>query len=715
MLTMTRLPPDSFLPSGALDHNPNNPSAQPGFSARGGGNPYANANGDVVSPLSLSRAPSQFSYFDVHPQSNNPNSTGVGASSNSQIYTPLSTGLAGYGPQQQQYSYLSPHLQPALAPYDKRSASLSPTRRATRIGGHGMHRTASAVTSPSRMPLSGFPPGTGIGIMGGGGGGPGGATNSNTNTNTNTITNSNPQANPHPQHRSVSADAATAGPSAAQVIRRLAQQNNRIRETWEAERKYLEANRERVEEVYKEERAIMEQERIAWDAERKGMEDQIIALQGIMSDLQTQNVLLSKRLELDRAGKMAGISVPLTGLRGGGAGTDGSADTGLLTTSSAQSLQRGIPGSVIGVRSDMSSSSNSGSKGISPLQNRLHFISPASSRMSPSKQPEVSPFIPLSLNHHVQPATAPAVDFLAASTLPTDPKVPSIDVQQVHPDLEGIPLRANAVKKSTFTDEDNSSASGNSKTSSRDASPPGGAAEQPGKLKRGNSKEHTLQVLSAHESDRLTMHAGHTPSHSLSQFPTAAHTETGTVVNDSGGSTPTLTIPEPAQTQDTKTEQAAGSGTGAGVDAEPRQDDHPEENFDATADDVKLTGPLMVRNIPAYDEEFFKRVNEKLENVRTGKDAVPSVLRHPLEDPDGDAAPTAPANEVEMGKDSDGQQKDSKTSEGLSLPRRDSGSDADAERSDSESRERDRDDDDEMDIPLKLKPSRNFGAPFGEI
>ncbi len=59
------------------------------------------------------------------------------------------------------------------------------------------------------------------------------------------------------------------------MIRRLVQQNGRIREAWEAERKYMEANRERAEEVCKEERALMEEERAEWEDEKAQLLQQI--------------------------------------------------------------------------------------------------------------------------------------------------------------------------------------------------------------------------------------------------------------------------------------------------------------------------------------------------------------------------------------------------------------------------------------------------------
>jgi hypothetical protein len=615
---MTRLPPDSFLPSGALDHDSRSPFVN------------GQTNGDspsAVPPLSLPQAPRELSYFDIHPQPSHP-------SSNNQISSPLSASAAvARYPQ----NALSPHLFP-VANYDRRSASLSPTRRA-KTG----NQTRSTMTSPSRHPAN---------VL------------------------SSPlfgAATSHP--RSVSADAAS--PSQSQLVSRLAQQNNRIRDTWEAERKYLEANRERVEEVYKEERVIMDQERAAWDSERTYLQDQIRQLQTAVSELQMHNVLLSKRLDLERAGKMAGISVPLAGLRGGTG--DGPLDLGFSSGSSFQSpQQRMLPG-------DLSSSSNSGSKAMSPIQNRVHYISSNASRMSPVKQPEVSTFIPL--NQHIQPPTAPASDFLAAPK--NDAKIPSIDVQELHPDLEGIPINATAVKKDTFKDEPSSPSK--SQTPSAEASPPG----DPSKLKRGASKEHTLQILNANESDRLVMHAGHTPSHSLSHLPTLMSTEAATVIGRSGESTPTQAIEDAASNPACDAEEGEPNDKEADRFQVPQVDgqvdaDHPEEKFEPTGDS-KLKGPLMVRNIPAYDQEFFKLVNEKLESIQSGQGAIPSVLKNPIEGDAETANQEASAQPITLGY------QPSASGHGKTI--------VDELQSD----------EDEADIPLKIKTSLNFGLPLGEM
>ncbi len=62
------------------------------------------------------------------------------------------------------------------------------------------------------------------------------------------------------------------------MVELLVKQNGRLREAWEAERKYLQANRERAEEVYREERALMDEERMGWVAERTMLLDELAFL-----------------------------------------------------------------------------------------------------------------------------------------------------------------------------------------------------------------------------------------------------------------------------------------------------------------------------------------------------------------------------------------------------------------------------------------------------
>ncbi|KAF6844275.1 hypothetical protein CMUS01_01244 [Colletotrichum musicola] len=582
----------------------------------------------VISPLSLSRMATSTCYFDT--RSNAPGNP---------VYSPQS-----YGAVRHPQGFLSPNFPPnglnGSSPYDPRTATFSPTS----LDSLASINPAAAPSTAVRVAANGMP---------------------------------------HP--RSVSADAASA-PSSAQIIRRLAQQNARIREAWEAERKYMEANRERVEEVYKEERAIMEEERVEWDLEKSSLLDQIRLLKEQVAAIEGDKTRLQgalQRLELEKAGKVAGVTIALpgTGTRVGGA--DGSTELSFPGFSSHPHDARfGLTnGAVPGERRP---TNGSASASVSPSQIRPQFISPGSSRISPSRQPESSPFIPL--NPNMQPTTSDPVDFLGS---PKDESpVPIVDIQIINPQLEGVPLKAPAIQKSTFTDS--GSTPDNSKCSSRNVSPPG----EPGKSRRSPTKEHTIQVLAAPEIDRLVMHAGHTPSHSLSHLGTAPGTEVPTAADGTGGSTPTLAptdmSSDPATLCDVRA-RADSSDVKDDVFANGFHDDEP--TLEAT-DDVALKGPLMIRNIPAQDEIFFQRLSEKLDVVSRGEDAVPTCLKDSTEDL------RAGPSEHKGNNPNAKVDADATSDRGSALDDADSESQPKAE---------------EIDIPLKLKKSTNFGAPLGSM
>ncbi|KAH7309060.1 hypothetical protein B0I35DRAFT_359973 [Stachybotrys elegans] len=452
--------------------------------------------------------------------------------------------------------------------------------------------------------------------------------------------------------RSVSADAAAAPQqSSYHLVQRLAQQNSLIREAWEAERNYLEANRRRAEEVYQEERAIMEDVRDSWETEKASLLAEIQGLKERVHRLEGENSTL--RAVATQSVQMAGVVSPLQAQRGAAASAL-DADASLLPL------------------------------GLDGASRRPHFASPGSSRMSPTGQPDgSSPFVPL--EPRTQPENSSPHDFLSSSSEAVDTPVAIIDVQEIDPKLEGIPIKATAVQKSTFSQPSESpltsppiDANAANAGIPNPSTAAGAETSRPMPFKRLSSKEQTLQVLAAEESRRLTMHAGHTPNHSLSLFPTMSATD----VVGSEGATPTTTEPvmQPAIRGDARphrfaeesrddtpehpsiTDPNAPLPLGAEVDPEPRLD---------PTDDVELKGPLMVKNIPAQDEIFWAQVNKKLEPISQGHDALPTVMRSCLDLAEESGGPSKVADQAS----------DPKTTEG--------------------------------DVPLKFKSTNNFGAPFG--
>lgn len=360
--------------------------------------------------------------------------------------------------------------------------------------------------------------------------------------------------------------------------------HRRIRQAFDDERRHLQANRDRAEEVYKEIIDEMEEdharERTQWEADKY--------------ELQTQIMRLHHRLE----------------------------------------------------------EAESRANGASCLDQKLAtYQSGSSSQTSPVGQPARPPH-----------ASRDKLSSDSATTMDLELGQPSkvIDVQEYHKDLEGIHLKENFVKKETFTDTPSSSGS---RSSSGRVSPP----SNPENVKL-LARARSMRALKADASSRLTMHAGHTPTVSLS----IAHTGVSNTVVSSGSNTPTLMSGDGAMSDDNRPEsREPAEPVPTGID-----DDREPAIMEPSDEDHELKGPLTLRNMPAKDEVFLRRLSDKLEKVTSGEDATPAVLKHSDDEDDGEVPqPSVPAT----GGDSD------------------TGDEADAE-----------------DVPLKLrKASSNFGKPFG--
>ncbi|KAH6628695.1 hypothetical protein F5144DRAFT_494384 [Chaetomium tenue] len=545
MPVMTKLPADSFWPPGTRDSDMHIPFPKL----------TTDSSSSIISPLTLPRG--VHGYFDHVVVSNSSNPTHlrpVSQPRGSQIYSPLSP-------------HILPAAQQAQFQYDQsRSSSLPPTNR-------------NGVTSP-RLPGNGSNKNQGMaaGLTNNTLGSPGGGL---------------------AYSRSVSADEVTSS-SHDCMVRRLLQQKARMQEAWEAERKYLEANRERAEEVYKEERALMEEERAEWEAEKAVLVGEI---ERLASRISPNSSLSSEK------------SSHLVGQNGGPAARNASSPLP-------------IPG--------------------------------------PRAQDLASPRSP-------NGPSAPTADFMKqdeALEAAAEP-IPIVDVKEIHPELEGIPIKATSVKKATFRD---TGSQNGSKSSSPSGSPPSGS-DQPQSPRA--KKEQTLQVLAAKEADRLTMHAGHTPNHSLSSVATAVSSGTATATSNSGDSTPTMPHEEVASSQGTTT-----GGDGGGV-SESQQAMEPFPG-----------GPFMVRNMPAHDEIFFQKLSDKLEEVsKDNAAALPAVLKD--SELAKQAAQPAPGETKTPAEGQPG-----------------AGSEVDSEDNKSSPKSGD---EEQFDVPLKFKKRMNFGAPFGEF
>ena len=489
--------------------------------------------------------------------------------------------------------------------------------------------------------------------------------------------------------RSVSADAvAVPSQTSVHIVQRLAQQNALIREAWEAERNHLEANRRRAEEVYQEERLIMEDMKDGWESEKISMLHEIQALKERVQRLEGENSTL--KAVTAQSVQVTGVVSPLASVQGGNNSGNNSSPSLISSRMSSRSQNHG------GLSlADLP-------PGLDGASRRPHMLSPGSSRISPTSHADASYFVPL--DPRMQPQHPNPRDFLPTSPSLETP-VPIIDVQEIDPKLEGIPIKAPAVQKSTFECGTSPPPSEVSKQSSPATSP----RTDPRALSRTSSREQTLQVLQAGENRRLTMHAGHTPNHSLSLFPTVNATETSTINGQSEGATPTAESMAFASRQlgEAKANQEdTGKGKAILIEDDRRRssivDAFPVEEFGdpeplfEPRNDRKLKGPLMIRNMPAQDELFWAAVNKKLEPISQGQNALPTVMQVCLEQLESEAGPStlvAPKSGVHVGGDG------SQDAHAL----------AEEEDQDEFGSKKKM----EPDVPLKFKSTSNFGAPFG--
>ncbi|KAL2888109.1 hypothetical protein HOO65_040446 [Ceratocystis lukuohia] len=545
------------------------------------------------------------------------------------------------------------------------------------------------------------------------------------------------------------------------ALRHMEAQNQAVREAWESERKYLEANRARAEEVYMEERNIMDEAVNLMETERDQLLEEIYKLRNNVRHLESENGVLRQRLGLDSSISllMDGNNHPV-GLRGGADSSDSILLSPLKPATDDASL-------------------------VSQSQLQPHpQLRTTSALLSPAP---------------VQGPVAP-MDFLATKRS----SVPTIDIHEIHPELEGIPIKATAIKSPTFTDIEpaplpaetcikpfmlETPAEDGSHTDpdldgDQDVDTEASTLKSPSSDRMlphhggGVPPEDTLQMLAVHESVRLKIHAGHTPNHSLSKFPSfTAATCSTTGANTMNGPTPNHCYETPAALgnptvfdvshtyqprvdacegkdeegkQNLLLDQQSGpsccpqfpvsqtdsylSGDNSKAINNASQDPvlaatrhtiADAEDFEGTLmppkHDQPLTGPLMITNIPAKDEIFLAKLSEKLEAVKISREASPESLAHSENDDQSQfAPPPLPVPVAEAEKDAAIEENTEAGAEPESkIPKSDkweygAGSREISKRPRAVADLVDEDGDDEPDIPLRFKKTTNFGLPMGQ-
>ncbi|KAF2970505.1 hypothetical protein GQX73_g3046 [Xylaria multiplex] len=437
----------------------------------------------------------------------------------------------------------------------------------------------------------------------------------------------------------------------ATLLQRREEYSRKLLESWQAERAHLEASRARAEEMFREERNLMDEERLIWAKQKTELENEIREWKQRNEVTETELAKLTKLLKPTRSGesKVGGV-------------VDGTVDETVGNCGQGSSVSQGInSASTISFRTP--------SDGISP------------SSVPPGRVtiPESNPFVPLD----------PRMQSVSPKNIAArkdQERVPSIDIREVIPGLEGVRLRAPAIQKSTFNDEKPPPTAAPSKAPPSD--PKKSTSES---LPKASPAVMAQQVLLAPEHHRLTMYAGHTPSHSMSftNLPTMESTA-GNTAGSTGTSTPSSPN-EPKGVDPNELRKGNDTTTVPHTDQERHVVDglcddvilSEEIMFEPSDDDPALKGPLCLKNRPAADEAFLRRLSDKLEEVKA-TEATPSVLNENML-PEPAELPTSPRVSRNNIHDANDDDQDDEL-EGV-----------------------------EEDIPLRLRQSSNFGLPLGKL
>lgn len=512
--------------------------------------------------------------------------------------------------------------------------------------------------------------------------------------------------------RSVSADASIPPQAPSRVFSGLGGHSSLV-ENWRLERSNLDALRRRAEKLYRDQQSVIDEMSEEWLKEKTEMSNLIQGLRERIQRLEGENTVL--KTIASHTTQIPGLISPHNSLQSGSGDMPNSHSPSLTSNKSPPPRPSGRSASETSASFDLP-------PGLDGASRRPHYFAKhgGSPCISPTAVPAHGIHIPLS--PRTEPQRSVTTDFLSSSSPETNGDVPIIDVQEIDPKLEGIPIKATAVQKSTFDPISNQPDKVPS-PSGAGAPAPVASAHNDGQHKQKAevstrerfrfdrrrsgitplvpSKDQTKQILATDETRRLTMHAGHTPNHSLSLFPTMTATESSSAGARSQETTPTAWASSGFADQHEETDPSDD------CDGNPRNlkenvDDHNDqldggidEDLEAylePSDDVPLKGPLMIKNIPAQDEIFWEKVNQRLDPISRGQDALPKVLQSPEHE--------APHNPLEANQQTFGPVRKPDNESAVV--------ESDDEAGDGKATV-------EPDVPLKFRSTSNFGAPFGIV
>ena len=503
--------------------------------------------------------------------------------------------------------------------------------------------------------------------------------------------------------RSVSADASIPPQGPSRVFAGLGGHSSLV-ENWRLERSNLDSLRRRAELLYRDQQAIIEEMSEEWLREKDEMSGLIHDLRERVQRLEGENSVLKSIAS--HHSTIPGLPSPHNSLR------SGSRDT------SADGNMSPSPISMAVSNRSAAAAFSSLPPGLESASRRPHYIAKPAAASQPAHGPPQDHAAQGPLSPRTEPQNSSSKDILHSTSPDAKADVSIIDIHEIDPNLEGIPIKAPAVQRSTFEPTpiqiNEVAASPSPPKNKQDIEEP--AAQSPETALRPKprtdrrisalspltpAKDQTRRILATDESRRLTMHAGHTPNHSLSLIPTMTATESSSAAARSQDTTPTAWASSSFAEHPDDTDMSDHSEGKLPMHKQQADDDGPEYQVDGAADaigdgylepkdDLRLKGPLMIKNIPAQDELFWAQLNQKLDPIsRGGEDSLPRVLRSALLD----AFEEPPEAEPEQSEETKASSEDRVNDDGE--PSNDAPSNV------------------EPDVPLKLRSTSNFGAPFG--
>ncbi|KAL7947728.1 hypothetical protein V8C42DRAFT_262580 [Trichoderma barbatum] len=448
----------------------------------------------------------------------------------------------------------------------------------------------------------------------------------------------------------------------------LARQYELMATAWEEEHTHVEQFRLRMEGHYREEaRITLEHYRGLWANERLQMESEISYLSEQVRRLGDENLQLKGKIQDQAQGGEPIIHhgsfqdntplvdgsppSPLAGRQSGSTrGYNGA--RGSCSASGVPSYYSNLFGIGLPASPQTSTLRNPSPLGTSVSPPASAPPSLPSTRVSMSPQPgqdtiPMSPvFFPYSSSPSPYPETGtpPSVDISAPVRSPKRP-ISVIDVHELDPKLEGISLRASAVRKTTFEETrlEGSPPTKRQRSLSHDyyiVTNLRGEGEDLDESKKEEDEETDVVKKEEDEERRLIMHAGYTPNHSPSpSLPlattsgpsqgSATPTASSTLKAEDGIISATATATATAEPVESSGASYASLSHDIGGVETSSSGSCSQGALSEASGDVGLKGPLMIKNIPAQDELFLAALNERLEPISQGQDALPRAVQTP--------------------------------------------------------------------------------------